>query len=174
MGRVRIETPLGKVDIGGGVRVPARARLFLSEDPPYELEAWVKLEAGRYVVEKLVIGRQAGGPPVTSEGIRGIPVQAIVREVIREAAERIVNTGARGRATARWTRSNSDIARLRKAGPIDETLQVAADVYRVSRVIGDPPAKAVAQAFQIPQRTATYWIKLARERGFLETRPARA
>lgn len=176
MGRVRVETPVGgKVDIGGGVRIPARAKLSLSEypDAPYGLEAWVVYENGRYVIEKLVICRQPGGPPVTSEGIRGVPIQGIVREMIRESSERIINTGTGKRVAARWARSDADIARLRAAGPVDETLQIVADVYRVSQAIGDPPAKSVAQGLQIPQRTATYWVKLARERGFLAPGPGR-
>ena len=54
-----------------------------------------------------------------------------------------------------------------KDGPTDANLKYVARIYRVSKHISDSPRKAVADAFGFTDRTASYWINHARERGYM-------
>lgn len=53
-------------------------------------------------------------------------------------------------------------------GPTPETLEWVSLTYELCLLLGDPPTKTVEHFFRIAPRTATYWVKLARERGHLD------
>lgn len=48
-------------------------------------------------------------------------------------------------------------------------LSDVARVYRAAELNAKAPAAAVSEHFGTPRRTASYWIRLARERGHLST-----
>ena len=52
----------------------------------------------------------------------------------------------------------------RRRGPSDDQLREAAEVYRSAE---HAPTQAVAEHFDVAHRTASLWIKRARERGYL-------
>ena len=60
---------------------------------------------------------------------------------------------------------NVPFSKLRAEGPSVNTLKWVARVYKVAQLLHQPPAKTVAERFQLPQRTASHWVKLMRERG---------
>jgi hypothetical protein len=108
----------------------------------------------------LVAGSR-GGPEVTGEGIRAIPVRSIV------------SAGA------------SDVSPKTFQGPIkadtfkrvnDDALRLVTDVYRSAILAGNPPTQAVAHHLFFEVRsTAARWVMRARERGFLgPAEPGRA
>lgn len=134
------------------------------------------------------------GRGLTSETLRRIPVQSLLRDAISQLAS---SDAADGRAQYRGVipvesgvdvlhgvedemppvsatemlgLEVNDVARLREAGPTTETLQWVARVYRVGQIWEEPPAKTVREAFGLPASTATYWIKQARGRGILMDR----
>lgn len=140
----------------------------------------------------LVGGGLEYGRGITSELLRKIAVQSLLREAIAQiVAEgddeaeprfRAVVTQESGirrmvgvseilppaKSTEMLGLSHPEVLRLREAGPTTETLQWVARVYRIGEIWAEPPAKTVRDAFELPASTATYWIKQARGRGLLD------
>lgn len=59
--------------------------------------------------------------------------------------------------------------RLRELGPSSDVVaSTVATLYRTAAEAGRPPVEFVAQVLEIPKRTASHWVKLARQVGALE------
>jgi hypothetical protein len=139
-----------------------------------DFEAVLMLDGARYVVQDLRFIRREGGAPITSELIRRIPVQRIVRGVVTELAELRTDPdavyesdGFRLRAPERVVITPDERERMVEAGPTDETLLWVARIYVMAGVAGDPPAKSVKETLDIPMPTANNWIRRAKDRGIL-------
>lgn len=151
-GRVDLNAP-GRTDIGADVR------------------GVLLLDGGRYVVQELRITRQDGGAPVTSELIRRIPVQTLIREMV-SGSVRLMTRHASPKGSYRQSfgpvrLSADERRRMVEAGPTDETLLWVARFYLMAGLAGDPPAKSVKENLDIPTSTAGYWIRRAKDRGIL-------
>lgn len=109
-------------------------------------------DGGRMVCQRLTIERRPGGPPVTGEALRRIQVQALVRAETRRSLASVLVGDPRQAAVA---------------GPIDDTLRLVAEVYRIAYLCSDPPTATVAGRFGLPRSTAGRWVAMARARGFL-------
>jgi len=131
----------------------------LPDDPPCDVELSAALDGGRYVVSEVRCTRRLRGPEITGELVRRIKVADILR--IGALLANKVLAGPRG-----------DPAALRAQGPTEESLRVAARVYRMAHLVRDNPTRAVASAFGIPHSTAARWVQQARQAGFLG--PARS
>lgn len=131
----------------------------------YDLELVLAPHAGRVAAESVKITQRRGGPAVTSEAIRSVPVARLVREAAPAllSIERTDHGSAAGVPNAAADR----IALLRAAGPVDETLRLVAHAYRVGLATGATPTKAVEETFDVSRATAGRWIAQARARGFL-------
>jgi hypothetical protein len=140
------------------------------EGLPYRLELRVVHEDGRFVVDQLTVKRREGGPPVTTEGIREIPVTAILRLAVESNVMRAGPTIRKGNTSSwEWTWA-SPLAlseRTRRTGPTDADLQTVADLYHVAYATSQPPTKLVMNRLDLPRSTAGRWIALARKRGLL-------
>lgn len=57
-----------------------------------------------------------------------------------------------------------------------ETYEAIARVFTEAAMAGSPPVVAVQDHFDVPQRTASHWVKKARENGYLsaEVQPLNA
>jgi hypothetical protein len=134
---------------------------------PYRVVLDVTLESDRFICEALHAERKKGGPPVTSEGIRKLPVRELIRTVALEHIYRVrANPKAKGGTIITPTRLTG-FKRFADAGPTDETLEYVALTYRLAYACNDNPTKAVMDAFGLPRATAGGWIASARERGLL-------
>jgi hypothetical protein len=157
-----------KVHVGSGVFAPRRIQLSAEDlliSDQVEVEADVVLEGRRYVVESLTIHRLPGGPPVTGELIRTIPVQQVVKLGVAGAVE----TERHGKRWPAGSELPKDLLRrLRADGPTDATLSLVGQIYVVAELTGDPPAKNVSSVLGIPQPTANNWIRRAKDRGHID------
>lgn len=153
--------------------IPKRFEALISGEPWLTSSVGVNIEgewdqeAYEYRIVKLAVHADKDGDQITSELIRDIPVGQLFRSAIRRAVL-IDNKGWRT-----WQVFNSafppeELARLVKQGPKPETLRRVSQLYRVAKMMGEPPAGYVTAVFGIPPRTASHWIKLARERGYLD------
>jgi hypothetical protein len=182
MGKISLRTK-GIVSVGSDVYAPEQVELTQDDvedmaglrDIAVNFEAVLMLEGARYVVQDLRFIRREGGAPITSELIRRIPVQRIVRGVVTELAELRTDPGAvyesdgmRMRAPEQVVIPPDERGRLVGAGPTDETLLWVARVYVMATLAGDPPAKAVKENLGIPMPTANNWIRRAKDRGILK------
>ena len=64
----------------------------------------------------------------------------------------------------RWARKYGSVARH---GLDDESLRIAASIYQVAYLIGDPPTRKVETLLDLPRSTAGRWVTEARKRGYL-------
>ena len=84
--RVKVSYNPGDVEpFGQGFAVssPFEARFEpgQDEDPPYAITLRAAYREGRFVVESLCAERLPKGEPVTSEGMRGLAIPTLLREV---------------------------------------------------------------------------------------------
>src|ERR1035437_6246165 len=162
-----------RVHVGCDLYAPSRVEMMLKdvEGLTVDILAAMVLEGRRYVVQELTITRRDGGPPITSELLRGVPVHSLLRGSVSAALQlRIPEPGPEGTTThtmGLFVLPQRERRRLVKAGPTDETLLWVARVYIFAELSGDPPAKHVKDVFKVPTSTAGYWIRRAKDRTIL-------
>ena len=133
------------------------------EDVELDYSANIVLDGRRYVIDDLHIRRRPGGPAITSELIRKIPVHHIMRRAVVDETEYRENG-----QVSQIRLTDSDLKRIVGNGPIDETLQWVARLYISGELAGIAPAKNVSSILEIPMPTANNWIRRAKDRGFLD------
>lgn len=123
-----------------------------------------------YEIRSLTVMAPAGAEPVTGTTLRAIPVQWILKMCINRALymQSEEKRGAKLVSLHNQTvQDEGQLLRLGKMGPQPETLEWVSRIYTLAKIKLDPPAQYVAEVFEVPLRTASHWIKLARERGHL-------
>lgn len=152
--------------VGPGLVIESPLQVEETDVQGYDVELVVAAQGGRLVAQQVTVSQRKGGPPVTVEGIRNMPIAALTRTAahqLREVEERSEGVYA---LTERAV-SREAIRQAVAAGPTDDTLELVAYIYRYANVVGDPPAKSVEKAFELTRSKTGRWIALARERGFL-------
>ncbi len=161
--------------LGDGRHTPRRFAFLVDEDSePYLLEIHVVFVDGRPTCENLQVRQKPGGPPVTSEGLRRVPLAGYVRACAGMHAQRItsepdgqqVSHGTWGSAN-QADRAASAVAPVRKRRQITDGF--LAEVAAVYTGADDSPVRAVERAFGpgVPRPTAARWVLEARRRGYL-------
>ena len=169
--------PINFISLGPGLGAPREFTFRVEEERRYSLEADVAYEQpvggrmGHFVCNRLTIQRREDGPPITTEGLREIPVAAFLRLAVEGNLRRIGPTEYDGR-TSSWKLTPTGPIRLSEraragAGPSEQDLRAVADVYLLAHVTGGAPTKTVMDRFGLPRSTASRWIKMAREQGLL-------
>lgn len=162
------ETP--RVMVAPGLDAASPVRLEHDRSTVYDVELEIVAlpmsdeRAGRFACREVVVRQRQGGPMVTSEGLRSVPIGRLVHGVAVGNVERV---GQSASLDALGELNPQRLARLREAGPTQETLATVARIYRWGLVIGDAPGVMVEENFDVSRRTAGRWIALARERGHL-------
>lgn len=160
---------LHRLYVQPGISVPGRLDLCVRDDVAgsidYDVDLGLELDEARarYQIRSVTVTQRPNGPEVTSESLRTIPLRRLVRLAVEEAGD---ITG--------WSDQDAvllrpgDGAPFAKEGPTDPNLLLAAYVYAIAALSGGAPAKSVAEAFGIELRTASNWVRKARERGYLD------
>ena len=157
------------VSFGKGFALPDKFSISFDKRLPYRVTLEVILVGERFEVESLKAERKKNGPPVTSEGIRKIPVQELVRSEATRLIHRVKkNPKSPGESIITPARLQG-LDRFAAEGPTDEALQHVAVIYRVAFAVRDRPTKAVEEAFGLARSTAARWVSTARDLGFIET-----
>lgn len=117
-----------------------------------------------------VLVSSTDGAPITGTTLRAVRVLDLARTAsamgIRRGYGSRDGSGASFSADVKLTPDM--VARIKEQGPVRESLEWAAYVYNVARVLGDPPAKAVELTFEMPRTTASKWVRRARELGLID------
>ncbi len=168
MGTGRLSmSPLGRrVPLGQDIYAPSEIRHTYTDmgDGLPDVALSLGLEGRRYVVTSLTFDRaRDGGLPITSELIRRIPVQRMVNEAVGWAVELWMDGKIREVVMPEELRAS-----LVNQGPTDETLTWVARIYIMAEAAGLKPAQSVKESLKIPISTAGYWIRRAKDRGFME------
>jgi hypothetical protein len=149
------------VDVGGDLHVPER--FTATDNPPdlpYEIEMTIALDGDQLVCESLTCRRREGGEPVTSEGMRQVPV---ARFLFHAAAAVVRDIGGGGGQLWSAVGPPPDPS----TGPTDDVLTYVAKLYAFAVLCGQAPTKIVAENIGLPKSTAAYWVSQARKRGLL-------
>jgi|GEM_PF-3130729 len=141
-------------DIGGGIRGPAYFDVVaqLPEHDGVDVQLRVTLLDGRYEVTGLSLACN-GDEVLTTEFLRLIPLRTIVRNTVGRALLKMNVLDAYGI----------------KDGKLTSQMQLAhvAFTYRLARLLGEAPTKAVMEAEGVSRSTASRMVATAREAGLL-------
>jgi hypothetical protein len=158
------------VSFGKGFALPAKFSVpFNVKRVPYRVTLEVVLKGERFEVESLTAERKRNGPPVTSEGIRKIPVQELVRTAAMRHIHRVKKNPKAPEESIITPARLQGFDRFSAEGPTDEALEHVALVYRLAFAARDRPTKAVEEAFGLARSTAERWVSKARDLGLIET-----
>jgi hypothetical protein len=167
-------TPQGRVGPGLTLRLPIVGVIDLEPDDALGAELSrvcmdIDLLDGILQATRVeVIARE--GRPVTGTLLRQIPVKGMASDLIQMVAlvERKTADGSTKVSVGLNVPDESERARLRRQGPVEESLRVVANFYEFGRVTGCQPAKFVEDVLDMPRTTVSKWIRRAREEGFLD------
>jgi hypothetical protein len=169
--------PPGFIELGPGLGLPKTFTTHVELEQLYSLDLEVAYEQpvggrmGHFVCNRLTVERREDGPPITTEGLRQIPVAAFVRMAV-EAHRMRVGPRQHDGHTSTWELTWAGPITLSEraragGGPSDEDLRAVADVYQLAYVTGGAPTKTVMERLALPRSTASRWVRMARERGLL-------
>lgn len=122
-------------------------------------------EEARLVVSRVDTRQRESGEPVTTERLRAIALRQFVRKsLVASVREGLTPQGG-----------TDDVPRLafgiiptetaqacKERGPVGETLEWVAVIYRTAVATGDGPTKTIREVFGISQSTAGAWVAAAR------------
>ncbi len=151
------------VQLAPGLAVESPVQVVVEDCNGYDVDLVVvglpgdAQRAGRLVCRELTVRQREGGPAVTGEALRSVPVATLTNLAVSKVLQL-----AEGAA-----RSQKPPEGVAAHGPTDEALRWVAHLYRLALVTQEKPTKAVEEALQLPRSTAGRWVSLARERGFL-------
>lgn len=137
-----------------------------AEPLDYDLRLNLDIVAGRLACIELCAHRREGGPVVTSENLRRIPVgryvtlAAIDLELVHE-----VRTAAGGFELVPFEPPPSDFA---AAGMTDEALREITRLYVWAAATGERPYGLLERDYSLPRAKAARWLATARRRGILD------
>lgn len=144
-------------DVGGsGLRGPERlaVAMRLPEHPHVEVSVDVALSRGAYAATSVTVASADPDEPVTTELLREIPL----RTIVRRAVSRMLRSLNVGQIVAPdGDRGDAEAAALRNV----------AQVYRIARLTGEAPTKAVQERLGVSRATASRRVAEARAAGFL-------
>jgi hypothetical protein len=169
--------PTGIIPLGPELAIPRAFTSRMEIEGRYSLEADLAYEqpvggrVGHFVCNRLTITRREDGPPVTTEGIREIPVAAFLRLSVEANLVRVGPRQHDGHTSSwelTWVGPIALSERARAGGgPGEEDLRAVADVYQLAYVTGGAPTKTVMERLGLSRSTASRWIALARKRSLL-------
>jgi hypothetical protein len=131
-----------------------------------EIVLTFEVRKGHHECRKVCIRSVESGREVTASDLTDIRIDDALemglRDIFRGSTGDEASENARGFEAARAAR---DARAARRIKITDALLHEVASVYRAN--VNDKPTEAVAEHFGRQHRTATHYIKRARERGFL-------
>ncbi len=152
---------------GKGFALPRRIEATCTgSELPYGVTLAIVLSNQKKLeVETLSAKRLPGGPSVTSEGIRKLPVAQMVRAA---ALRHLLKVDGQARRPARLSPAELPPASVvAEGGTSDNALEWIALVYRLAHACGEGPTKAVMDAFGLSRATAGRRVDAARSAGYL-------
>jgi hypothetical protein len=144
-------------DVGGGLRGPAYYDVVarIPEHPDVEISAHIEPLKGTYGATKLTFRSSQTGQAIPAEALGQLPLRTLVRATVA-ANLRSLNIG-QVIAPAEGEDRSPEAGELRNV----------AQLYRISRLVGDAPTQAVQRVLRVSRATAVRRVRAARNAGFL-------
>jgi hypothetical protein len=166
--------PGGMVPFGEGLSLPAGYEVRVDDDQfPCVVELEVAVVDGRPQCRELRVSAREGGPPVTSEEIRRLPIAGFLRHTAQYAAYRheLLPNGSVKFTPIADQDIDAVYGQLRRRGPRrgrdHERLKEVAGIYQAALARRDPPTQTVANVMSVAQSTAAKLVRAARNEGLL-------
>lgn len=175
--RYRFEPPslesfARKKAVGGGMfraAVPTTVRVQPSADDlePMDHEVVMDLDVvdGRLVCTRLEVLMAEGGPSVTAEALRRVPVGRYLREAVASELLVFEVDPEDERKTHSFNWPPRDFA---AGGMTDDVLQEVARLYHWALATGDAPLGLLEREYGVSRGKASRWISVARRRGYVK------
>jgi len=163
----------GKVTIAKGFKLWREVVTLLSDYHGMDVSVTVSWsdDLHQLVVSRIDVRQPAGGDPITGEALRQIAVHQVIRRSVTESVKSGLTPGGRveiGQERAAFGLIPRErVEQCQAAGPVPETLEWVALLYRAAFAMGDAPTKTVREVFGISQSTAGAWVGMARKQGHL-------
>lgn len=135
---------------------------------PNTLELMVKFDpvSEDWFLSSLGVIHEPGQPAIKSDSLRQIPTEFALRAAL--AGNPSILQHEDGLDYIAYRAHEDALLRSRRPdGPTPANLYHVAEIYRAARILHQPPIVAVQEAFGLPNRSASHWVKLARQRGQL-------
>ncbi|QCV88455.1 hypothetical protein FEZ32_08870 [Acidipropionibacterium jensenii] len=162
-----------RVQISPHLEGPAIAEMeSYPEDPRFKAVLSMHAMTGKgYQLRELTFSAREGEPELTSAALREFPV----RERVREAAIQVI-AGMVSSKFGNFTETIKHIQdQVKEAGgrlrPTAEVLELVAIAHEFCQVLQIPTIKNIQAMFSIPNRTASHWVRLSKDRGHLQDDP---
>jgi hypothetical protein len=163
MVQAKLSDQSGTFEVVPGVVIHSSARVQLVDYRDYDVDARVQVnDLGQAEVASLTVSQREGGPAVSGTSLRSIAVQSVLRQFAKMELQLSLQIEAGQDVSALGLIPTRDVERLRGQGPVPETLEAVAKVYRLAEFVGDAPTKSIEEAFGISRSTAGAWIGRAR------------
>jgi hypothetical protein len=159
-------------EVGGGLfraAVPTTVTVETTDEDPEPLDFNLVMDLDvideRLVCVRCEVSARPGGPPVTAEAMRRIPVARFLRQAAASGFT-VVEVDPTDPATLRpFVPPQHDFA---DHGMTDDVLRDVARLYHWSLVVGEPPLGLLERDYGVPRGKASRWIATARRRGYVK------
>jgi len=144
------------LDVGGGLRGPSYLEVLarLPEHPGLDIRVRIAPINGTYEVTRLsMTSTDDNDQPIPAEALRQLPLRTLVRQAVG-ANLLTLNIGQRITAIDGEDAKGSELRQVALA-------------YRIARLVGDPPTKAVEKSLGVSRATAARRVAEARKAGYL-------
>lgn len=151
--------------------VPATATITPIDGDVDPLDFVVKMDidivTGRLACVSLTAERLPGGPPISSEALRRVPVAEYVMAAAAYGAEILLERIPAEDGSYRLAQFAPPPPGFADAGMTDEALEQVARLYAWAQATGRKATGILLSDYGMPRPTATRWIQTARRRGIL-------
>jgi len=166
----------GKVKIAKGFRLWREVVTSLTDYHGMDVRVTVSWsdDLHQLVVSRVDVRQPAGGDPITGEALRKFALQQVIRRSVTVSVLAGLTPGgwshppgSTEERAAFGLIPRERVEQCQAAGPVPETLEWVALIYRAAFAMGDAPTKTVREVFGISQSTAGAWVGMARKQGYL-------
>ncbi|MDP9458992.1 MAG: hypothetical protein M3Q22_01655 [Actinomycetota bacterium] len=151
--------------------VPARATVTPSAGDVDPLDFVVNMDidivGGRLACVSLTADRLTDGPPITSEGLRRVPVAEYVMCAAAAGLEILLERIPQEDGSHRLAKFQPPPTDFADHGMTDDALEQVARVYAWAQATGRKATGILLNDYGMSRPTATRWIQTARRRGIL-------
>lgn len=158
--------------IAGGIFmawVPAVITVSPRADDPDPLDHQVVLHVdvvgARLVCTQCRVLMLPGGPSVTAEALRRVPISRYLREAVPNTHMVLEVDPERVNSTRTFERPAKDFA---DGGMSEDVLKEVARLYQWAMATGDAPLGLLERDYGVPRGKASRWISTARRRGLIQ------
>lgn len=156
------------IDVGDGVRIPARWRATGMGEPgatgSIHVRAVYDQQLRRSVAASVRVDRSGEGDEVTAASLRDVRVL----QIVQRSALRVVTVQRGGTELTSLSEYLADIRAQGSSRDLGETVLEAVRLYRIATTVNIAPLKLVSDQLSVSVSTATRMMARAREAGLAE------